>query len=227
MRILLAVWTPAFLLASTAATPITATLPASDRVADAVSEARLLEAALSSLTGLVAEFTQTVESPGLPSPQVEKGTVYLMRPGRMRWEYRRPPGKLAIADGQRTYLYLPEDRQFLVAPIGASEASQGMSILLRDPVDLVETFEIAWAPQRGGDRPRCLVLTPRSPRSEFQQLLIEPGPEHLIRALTTVDPLGNRVTYRFERLRRMEALDDALFRFTPPEGVEVQELARP
>src|SRR2546425_13334842 len=79
--------------------------------ADAVSEARRVEEALNGLKGFVASFTQTVESPGLPRPQVEKGTVYLLRPGRMRWDYDVPRGKLAGADGRRTYVYLPEERQ--------------------------------------------------------------------------------------------------------------------
>src|SRR5262245_41204963 len=74
--------------------------------ADAVAEARAVEEALNGLKGLVASFSQTVDSPGLPRPQVEKGTVYLLRPGRMRWEYEAPRGKLAIADGRSSYVYL-------------------------------------------------------------------------------------------------------------------------
>src|SRR2546427_579479 len=70
--------------------------------AAALSEARLLSAALNSLTGLTAAFTQTVESAALPSPQIERGIVYLLRPGRMRVEYLVPKGKLAIADGRRS-----------------------------------------------------------------------------------------------------------------------------
>jgi outer membrane lipoprotein carrier protein len=196
-----------------------------DSTAEAVSEARLMEAALNSLTGLVAEFKQTVESPGLPGPQVEEGTVYFLRPGRMRWEYRRPPGKLAIADGRKTYLYLPEDRQLLIAPLDEPGTNQGMSILLRDRVDLVDGFAVSWTREGTRDRSRSLMLTPRSPRPEYQHLLIEPGPDHLIRSFTSIDSLGSRISYRFTRVRRVEELDETLFRFTPPEGVEVQELA--
>src|SRR5881296_666864 len=85
--------------------------------ADAVAEARAVEEALNGMKGMVASFIQTVESPGLPRPQVEKGTVYLLRPGKMRWEYEVPRGKLAVADGRKTYVYLPEERQVLVTPL--------------------------------------------------------------------------------------------------------------
>jgi len=189
---------------------------------DAVSEARRVEEALNGVKGLVASFTQTVESAGLPRPQVEKGTVYLLRPGRMRWEYDVPRGKLAIADGRRTFLYLPEERQVLVAPLDPQSARTGISILL-NRVDLVGSFAVTWGPgpERG---PRPLLLTPRAPRPEYESLLLTTGPDRLVRSLTIIEPLGSRVTYRLERLRQVETLADDLFEFRPPAGIDVQEV---
>ncbi|MFQ5877182.1 MAG: outer membrane lipoprotein carrier protein LolA [Acidobacteriota bacterium] len=191
----------------------------------AISEARLLEAALEGIRGLVASFTQTVDSPALPAPQVERGTVYMLRPGRMRWEYGEPPGKLAIADGRRTWLYLPEDRQAIVAPLDLEDPGPGMGLLMRPRVDLLREFRVAWGPpESGGSRP--LMLTPRSSRAGYQHLLVLTDAEHLIRSLVVVDTLGGRTTYRFSRLRRLPDLDPSLFRFTVPEGIQVQEVAR-
>ena len=203
-----------------AANPETAPVPA-----DAVSEARSVEEALNGLRGLIASFTQTVESAGLPRPQLEKGTVYLMRPGRMRWEYDVPRGKLAIADGRKSWVYLPEERQVLVAPLDAESARSGITLLLQR-VDLVGSFEISWG--GGNERgPRPLLLKPRAPRPEYDHLLLTPGPDHLVRVLTIFDPLGSRITYRFDRLRRVETLDDDFFRFEPPAGIEIQEIPAP
>ena len=193
--------------------------------ADAVTEARAVEDALNGLRGLVASFTQTVESAGLPRPQIEKGTVYLLRPGRMRWEYDVPRGKLAVADGRKSYVYLPEERQVLVAPLDLQGTRSGVGLLL-NRVDLVGSFEISWGPTTGSGPPP-LLLKPRAPRAEYDALLLVAGPDHLVRALTIVEPLGSRVTYRFDRMRRVDALDEQLFRFEPPPGVEVVELAPP
>src|SRR2546428_5008456 len=147
--------------------------------ADAVGEAHSVEEALNGLRGLVASFTQTVESAGLPRPQLEKGTVYLMRPGRMRWEYDVPRGKLAIADGRKSWVYLPEERQVLVAPLDEEGSRSGIAILLQR-VDLVGSFEISWG--GGNERgARPLLLKPRAPRPEYDHLLLTPGPDHLVR----------------------------------------------
>src|SRR5881296_1270524 len=138
--------------------------------ADAVTEARAVEEALNGVRGLVASFTQTVESAGLPRPQVEKGTLSLLRPGRMRWEYDEPPGKLAVADGRKSYVYLPEERQVLVAPLDLQGTRNGVGLLL-GPVDLVGSFEISWGPPTSTG-PRPLLLKPRAARPEYDHLLL-------------------------------------------------------
>jgi outer membrane lipoprotein carrier protein len=188
----------------------------------ALSEARLLQAALDDVTGLVAAFTQTVESPALPSPQVESGTVYLLRPGRMRFEYSHPRGKLAIADGEQAYVYLPEDHQALVSPL--ARTGTGMELLLRPRLDLAREFAIDWGPPAAKDGHRPLRLVPRGGTADYQTLLLETGPDHLPRVLVVIDALGGRITYRFTDLRKVATLDAGLFRFTPPPGVEVQRV---
>jgi len=143
----------------------------------------------------------------------------------MRWEYQVPPGKLAVADGRKTYVYLPEERQVLVAPLDQDGARTGISFLL-GRADLIGAYSIAWGPgPEGGPRP--LMLTPRTPRQEYQYLLVTAGPDHLVRSLTVVDPLGSRVIYRFDHIRLVESLDDDLFRFEAPEGIEAQDIAPP
>ena len=136
-----------------------------------------------------------------------------------------PRGKLAVADGRKSYVYLPDERQVLVAPLDPVGTRTGVGLLL-DRVDLVGSFEISWGP--GPDRgPRPLLLKPRAARSEYDFLLLFSGPDHLVRTLTIVDPLGSRIGYRFDRLRRVDTLDDGLFRFEPPPGVEIQEVPSP
>jgi outer membrane lipoprotein carrier protein len=44
-------------------------------------------------------------------PLVERGTLYLRRPGKMRWEYSKPAGKLLVGDGDLLYYYNPLSNQ--------------------------------------------------------------------------------------------------------------------
>jgi chaperone LolA len=206
--------------ASNAASP---PAPARTAAADPVAAARALETRLAAVQGVVARFTQVAESPALPAPQIEAGTLYLMRPGRMRWEYRTPPGKLAIADGTRTWLYLPEDRQVLSAPMPGAGRDSGIGLLLGAGPDILAAFTPRWGPSRAPGGPPTLTLRPRSADTPFDEVRIDIDAGGFPSAIIVIDPLGGRVTYRFEAIRFEPRLDEALFRFTPPPGVEVQE----
>ena len=43
--------------------------------------------------------------------RVEKGDLFLRKPGRMRWQYTAPAGKLFVSDGKFIYSYTPQDNR--------------------------------------------------------------------------------------------------------------------
>src|ERR1700747_2682365 len=43
--------------------------------------------------------------------RVEKGDLFLRKPGRMRWQYSAPAGKLFVSDGKFIYSYTPQDNR--------------------------------------------------------------------------------------------------------------------
>ena len=61
------------------------------------------------LHSLKAEFTQTYA--GLGMHRQESGTVLLLKPGRVRWDYSAPPGKVFLIDGKYAWFYAPGDAQ--------------------------------------------------------------------------------------------------------------------
>src|SRR6266545_4711636 len=50
-----------------------------------------------------AEFTESYRGAGVV--RTESGTLWLKRPGRMRWEYREPRQKLFLTDGKTAWFY--------------------------------------------------------------------------------------------------------------------------
>jgi len=55
------------------------------------------------------EFVQTYTDRARKT--TETGTLFLRRPGRMRWQYSSPAGKLWVCDGQIVYSYDPEHKR--------------------------------------------------------------------------------------------------------------------
>ena len=61
------------------------------------------------LASLQAGFSETYRGGGLG--RSESGTMWLKKPGRMRWEYDKPVKKLFVTDGKIAWFYVPGERQ--------------------------------------------------------------------------------------------------------------------
>jgi outer membrane lipoprotein carrier protein len=108
--------------ASLAAT-LLAAAPASPR-AGAEDVARRVEERQRTVQDLQARFVQTYRSGVLGREIVESGTVSIKRPGRMRWDYRKPESKTFVSDGKVFYFYVPADKQVIVRDQGDTRGSR-------------------------------------------------------------------------------------------------------
>ena len=61
------------------------------------------------LHSLKAGFTENYA--GLGMQRTESGTLLLVKPGRMKWEYSSPPGKIFLLDGKFAWFYTKGDAQ--------------------------------------------------------------------------------------------------------------------
>lgn len=69
-----------------------------------------IEQHYNSLSGLRMQFEQSMEYAGRKR-MAERGTLYLSRPGKMRWDYSSPEGKIAVSDGETFRMYSPNSNQ--------------------------------------------------------------------------------------------------------------------
>lgn len=83
--------------------------------ADVRSVARAVDNRYNHLRTLQAEFTETYRGAGIE--RTESGTLWLKKPGKMRWEYRSPREKLFLSDGKDAWFYVPGDRQVRRTPV--------------------------------------------------------------------------------------------------------------
>lgn len=185
-----------------------------------------LQSKMQRLESLRGRFAQRLESRGLGRARVETGKFAIRKPGSMRWEYEKPEKKLAVTDGETTWLHLPEDNEVHVGryPTGGGAAA---SSLLAGRLRLDEDFvarrlTAEESGPQGVAGVMVIHLTPVNPQEEFEALLLAVDPKSLqVRRLTVLDALGGRMTFEFFDLEENAVLDDALFRFEMPRGVEV------
>jgi outer membrane lipoprotein carrier protein len=167
---------------------------------------------------LVARFTQSYRSGMLGREVVERGVVSIKRPGRMRWEYKDPEAKLFVSDGRTFYFYVPADKQVIVSEQDARRSLAAR--LLSGRGGLLEEFD-ATLEEPLEEGVLRLKLVPRREQADVALAYVDAEASGRIRSILVEDPQGNRTRYRFEAVRENTGLDDRLFRFEVPAGVEV------
>lgn len=186
-----------------------------DAAADAAA-ARRLESALSGLTGLRAEFRQSVIDARGQVIETAEGTVALARPGRFRWEYRVPE-QLIVSDGVTVWFHDIGLEQVTIR--SAADTFVGTpAMLLSGGGELRAEFAIADAGTEEGLA--WSRLTPRSEEGDFRELRVGIAAGEL-RRMTLLDRLGQTTRIDFEKVERNPHFDKNVFRFNPPPGVDV------
>ncbi|WJW74380.1 outer membrane lipoprotein chaperone LolA [Thiohalobacter sp. IOR34] len=164
-----------------------------------------------------AGFEQTQRDAYGEILQQAAGRVAIKRPGRFRWDYEQPYQQLILGDGERLWSYDADLEQVTVRP--QREALDGTPAVLlsdgRNPRRLFEVRRLAVA----GKQTRY-ELRPRSEERQFERIRLDFEGD-MLSGMTLVDGFGQVTEIRFLDPERNPPLDDALFRFQPPPGVDV------
>ena len=176
------------------------------------------------LRSLEAEFTETYRGAGMD--RTESGTLWLKKPGKMRWEYRSPRDKLFLSDGKDAWFYVPGDKQVRKTPVQKLEDLRSPLGFLLGKTRLEKELQgLAFAPDIAPLEQGNFVLrgVPKGIAERITQILLEVTADNHIRRIQIDDVDGSTTEYRFSHPKEDLALADALFRFTPPPGVETIE----
>lgn len=177
-----------------------------------------------SLHSLQAHFSESYA--GLGMERVESGTLLLSEPGRMRWDYSSPAGKLFLIDGKYALFYTPGDRQ--VQRIPAKELDD-----LRSPLRFllghaeiekeVEHLTATGAPN--GE----FVLTgqPKGQEKRVTRLAMTVTAGGAITAIEVEETDGAVTRFTFTNEQPNAKIEPEKFRFRPPAGVPVVDSLPP
>ena len=171
-------------------------------------------------TGLLtmqADFDQQVMDGNKQLLQSSQGHMWIMRPGRFRWDYETPYKQQLVADGERLWSYDEDLEQVTVQP--ASEVlTSTPAMLLSGDKPLETVFNIEATSTTPGDRK--VTLVPKTDDSNIIRLQVHFSGELLTR-IDAEDNFGNTTIFSFNNLERNPKLDENLFTFTPPAGADV------
>jgi outer membrane lipoprotein carrier protein len=176
------------------------------------------------LRSLQAEFTEMYSGAGMD--RTESGTLWLKKPGKMRWEYRSPRDKLFLTDGHSAWFYLPGEKQVRKTPVQKLEDLRSPLGLLLGKTRLEKELQgLGFAPDIPPQAPGDLVIrgVPRGMADRVSEVVLEVTPDNRIRRIKIEEADGSATEYRFNEQKENVAISDRQFQFTPPAGVETIE----
>jgi outer membrane lipoprotein carrier protein len=189
---------------------------------DVHSLASAVDARYNHLHTLQCEFTEIYSGAG--SQRTESGTLWLKKPGKMRWEYRSPRAKLFVGDGKNAWFYVPGERQVRRTEIRKLDDLRsplafllGKTKLEKELADLSLALDVS--PIVVGDT--VLRGAPKAMADRVNQVLLEITPESWIRRIVIQEADGSTTEYRFSDEKENVKIADQRFEFSIPEGVEV------
>jgi outer membrane lipoprotein carrier protein len=185
--------------------------------------AKAVQAHYQQVRDFTADFEQAYVGGALKRRTVERGTVAIRKPGRMRWDYESPEKKQFIADGTRMYFYVPADKQVRVSPMPEAGRVPTPILFLAGRGDLLRDFSVEEvAPPQGATGTRALRLRPVRREQEYETLtLVVDSASMSWRQLIVVDGQGGTSTFTFTNLRENVGVPDSRFVFSMPKGVDV------
>lgn len=168
-----------------------------------------------------ADFTQTVLDAQLKTIQNSSGSMRLERPGKFRWDYRKPYIQEIIGDGRRVWLYDKDLEQVTVKKMDEALGNTP-AILLAGNEPLENNFfinELGHEKDNDNDH-EWVELLPKETNSGFERMVLIFDKDGL-RAMELRDSLGQHTRLQFTHVKKNIAFDDSIFTFVPPAGVDV------
>ncbi len=173
---------------------------------------------------LRADFTETYRGSGMD--RTESGTLWLKKPGKMLWQYRSPREKLFVSDGKTAWFYVPGDQQARKEPARKLDGMRSPFSFLLGKTKLEKELDgLSLAPDVAPGKLGNIVLrgVPKGWSDQVSQILLELEPDGQIDRVVMSGADGSTTEYVFSNQRVNVEVQDRMFHFSPPSGVEVVE----
>lgn len=165
-----------------------------------------------------AHFSQALADRNTRIIQRSSGIMQFERPDKFRWIYKTPYEQSIIGDGEKVWFYDHDlnqvtVRQFNIA-IGSSPAA-----LLAGSGTIEENFELVNLGKQ--EDIEWLEATPKNKDSTFEFIQMGFSQQGELQFMALRDNFGQTTYLTFSELNKNPKLPDDVFRFVPPEGVDI------
>ena len=175
------------------------------------------------LKSLRARYTEHYAGMGID--RTESGTLLLKKPGRMRWSYDEPEGKLFVLDGKFAWFYSPGDAQAQRTPASKLDDLRSPLRFLLGHTQLKK--ELAHVSVTEDSHGIHVAGIPQGMEQRIRRLTLDVTSSGQIQHMKLEELDGAITEFTFTQVQENVPTRDADFVFSPPAGVSVVDALPP
>jgi len=174
--------------------------------------------------GFSAHFFQTSTIKAMEITDRAAGKAFFKRPGKMRWEYETPDRQTIITDNETLWIFRPEDNQVMIGKAPSFfEGGKGFSFL-SDMKLIKKKFSIDLE-KKTEDGYYELKLLPREKAFDVSVIYLSISTKTFdVVRIITANSYGDETRIVFSDIQFIQKIDDSMFSFKLPQGIEVLNL---
>lgn len=176
-----------------------------------------LKAFLQATKSLTADFKQVLLDEAERPMQTSFGEFYLQRPGKFRWDYKKPFQQQILANSGSVWFYDADLEQVTIKKLDDSIGSTP-ALLLSGQISLDDNFTML---KQGTDEGLVWVkLLPKSQDSTFKYVLIGLS-DGVLAGMELNDNFGQLTRIYFSKVKVNPPIKSDLFDFKPPKNADI------
>ena len=187
-------------------------------VANDLSPVEQLSKELQPMVTLSADFSQTITDADGSLLQEASGQLTVKRPRHFHWKTLKPYEHLVVTDGKDLWLY-DVDLEQITKQAFNEDLDKAPALLLSGEIDEInKQYEVTL--DADNENKNTFKLSPNDGDALFSQLSIS-FVDGILSAMVLSDSFGQTTTITFSNTQLNPRIDDDIFNFVPPNGIDV------
>jgi outer membrane lipoprotein carrier protein len=174
--------------------------------------------------GFSVRFLQTSTLKAMEITDTATGSIFVKRPGMMRWEYETPTTQVIVADSKDLWIYRPEDNQVMHGAAPAFFGGGKGAGFLSDITRIRKDFDVSLEKSDSAGNPR-IKLIPKNKTFDVATIYLTLSATAFeISNLVTLNTYGDETRFELIDYQFNQTFFPTLFQFVVPQGAEVLTL---
>jgi outer membrane lipoprotein carrier protein len=174
--------------------------------------------------GFTARFFQTSTLKALDITETASGSMTVKRPGMMRWVYEKPDKQVIVTDGKQLWIYRPADNQVTVGSAPTFFGDGKGASFLSNIQSVRKSFHVTLE-KMNASQEYVLKMVPVDKTYDLSSVLLVVSSDMFdIVEVVTYNSYDDETRIELSNIQMEQNLDDAQFKFTIPQGVEVVKM---